>query len=290
MNELSEFFIKKNRSMGPYQINATQSKNLENKKPLIAIHGWLDNHASFIPLMKQHPEWPWIALDLVGHGMSDWRPERSFYYFFDYLCDLIQFIQDEYPQGVHLIGHSLGAAITSLVAGVLPDLVQSLVLLDGLGPLVSDSSAVAEQLRLSIYQHRQLKPLRFYESIESMALARQKKHNIHLNSCKLIVEGGSSYTEKGYRWSFDPKLFYLSPVQMTQEQVLSILRTVSAPVYLIKAIDGYPFDNELVQARKEVLKKFSEDLVPGGHHVHMDSPALISLYLEEFYEKNEILF
>jgi pimeloyl-ACP methyl ester carboxylesterase len=290
MNELSDFFIQTTRSMGLYKVNVVQSKNLENKKPLIAIHGWLDNHASFTPLMKQHPEWPWVSIDLVGHGMSEWRPEKSFYYFFDYLCDLIQFIEDEYSQGVHLIGHSLGAAITSLAAGILPDLVKSVVLLDGLGPLVSDSSAVAEQLRLSIYQHRQLKPLRMYDSIETMALARQKKHHIHLNSCKLIVEGGSYLTDKGYRWSFDPKLFYLSPVQMTQEQVLSILGTVNAPVHLIKAIEGYPFDNELVEQRRKALKYFSEDLIPGGHHVHMDSPALVSLYLEEFYQKNKVVF
>ena len=47
--------------------------------PIIALHGWLDNAASFdhlIPLMNNVHV---IALDMMGHGKSSHRSADSFY-------------------------------------------------------------------------------------------------------------------------------------------------------------------------------------------------------------------
>ena len=39
--------------------------------PVIALHGWLDNAASFAPLAARLEGVRLIALDLAGHGLSD---------------------------------------------------------------------------------------------------------------------------------------------------------------------------------------------------------------------------
>ena len=43
-------------------------------EPVLALHGWLDNAASYIPLAA---EWSrtMVALDFSGHGHSDHRPD-----------------------------------------------------------------------------------------------------------------------------------------------------------------------------------------------------------------------
>ena len=42
--------------------------------PVLALHGWLDNAASFDALAPQLPETRLVALDLPGHGGSEPRP------------------------------------------------------------------------------------------------------------------------------------------------------------------------------------------------------------------------
>ena len=61
-------------------------------KPLIvALHGWLDNGASFLPLVPHLDECHLVCVDLPGHGHSDHKPTP--YVFVDWLDDLHQIAQ-----------------------------------------------------------------------------------------------------------------------------------------------------------------------------------------------------
>jgi len=53
--------------------------------PLLALHGWLDNAASFerlAPLLCEH--FHIVAIDLAGHGRSQHRPAGLWYHYIDY--------------------------------------------------------------------------------------------------------------------------------------------------------------------------------------------------------------
>ncbi len=63
-----------------------------NGSPIIALHGWLDNMASFYPLLH---ETAWleqnrlrlITIDLPGHGHSGHRHQS-------HPCNLLEYVQD----------------------------------------------------------------------------------------------------------------------------------------------------------------------------------------------------
>ncbi|RZA29030.1 MAG: alpha/beta hydrolase, partial [Lysobacteraceae bacterium] len=42
----------------------------QGRQKVLALHGWLDNAASFLPLATQLPELDLVMLDLPGHGRS----------------------------------------------------------------------------------------------------------------------------------------------------------------------------------------------------------------------------
>lgn len=75
------------------------------------------------------PGWRVVALDLRGHGESDWaEPPR--YRLMDYVDDVIAVLDALAPGAVPIIGHSMGGRVGVQLAATSPERVQALALLD----------------------------------------------------------------------------------------------------------------------------------------------------------------
>ena len=71
------------------QTLAALSNQPQSGQPVLCLHGWLDNAASFVPLATHLTEWPLLALEFPGHGHSSHRSGDAHYYFFDWVQDLV---------------------------------------------------------------------------------------------------------------------------------------------------------------------------------------------------------
>src|SRR6266851_4620592 len=105
-------------------------------KPLaILLHGGRDHCRSwdFVALaLRNH--FHVVAVDLRGHGDSDWAIGGS-YSITDHVLDVGQLVNALEPrEPVVLIGHSLGAGVALQRAGVFPESVGACVAIEGLGP------------------------------------------------------------------------------------------------------------------------------------------------------------
>ena len=89
---------------------------------LVLLHGWGDSGASFAPLAERWARHaPVAAPDMRGFGGSDHLASGD-YYFSDYIPDLDALLAQLSPQApVALVGHSMGAQIASLYAGIRPE-------------------------------------------------------------------------------------------------------------------------------------------------------------------------
>jgi pyruvate dehydrogenase E2 component (dihydrolipoamide acetyltransferase) len=100
--------------------------------PAVLIHGfggdlnnWLFNHAE---LAAHRAVW---ALDLPGHGESGKALDTGS---LDELADsVIAFLDDRGIERAHLVGHSMGGAVSMTVAAKAPERVASLALIAGAG-------------------------------------------------------------------------------------------------------------------------------------------------------------
>ena len=118
-------------------------------EPVLALHGWLDNAASFMPLATQWQR-PMVALDFSGHGHSDHRPDGVVTHLVDHVRDVLAVADQLGWQRFTLVGHSMGAGIACLFAAALPERVSRLVLIEGLGPPTTPAEDVAKTLRKAL--------------------------------------------------------------------------------------------------------------------------------------------
>ena len=256
--------------------------------PVLALHGWQDNAASFIPLMSHVMSWTEdlyvVAPDLLGHGRSAWRPHQSAYHFVDWLRDIHDLLQKlSWPQ-YSMIGHSMGAGIASLWAGLYPKRCVDLVLIEGLGPLSTPAHEVPEQLAKAL--QTSILPFRERSSLDELVRQRCKLTPMKPENAHCLMTRSTQVSKEGkVQLLQDPMLRMPSLLRFTEDQVQSFMGRITCRTLLIKASDGWPFDPSLMQQRLECLALVHLEEIEGQHHVHMDDPAQVARLCYEFWNR-----
>ena len=257
-----------------------------SQRRVLALHGWLDNAASFIPLAGRLGPARCVALDLPGHGRSQHRPAGAAYHFVDYAAVVLAAADALGWERFTLLGHSLGASIASLVAAVVPRRVERLALIEGLGPMTADAAQAPQRLLNSLEQTASLagKCPPVYPDLEAAASARHAVGGLGAAAARLLAERNSRDTPGGFTWRTDPRLRVGSPLFLTEEQVLAFLQRIEAPSLLVRASSGNLHPRAHMPARYACVRDLRIVDVEGGHHVHMDTPEPVAQALRAFLQ------
>ena len=247
-----------------------------DRKPLLALHGWLDNAASFAVLAPLLEQYYLVSLDLTGHGHSDWRSADAGYQIWDDLPELIGVLDALGWKHFCLMGHSRGAIISCLLASILPERVERLVLLDAVLPEPVAEDLFPAQMRKFLRQKRRWMQHqnRIYPSVDA-AVARRKAGSLPETAVRLLVERNLRPCEGGYTWTTDLRLRGASAVKLSAGHMQAILSRISAPTLLLLAEEGIGKHREVVAQAVEYLRHLEIRHIPGGHHFHMEPGAAI---------------
>ncbi|KAF1699953.1 alpha/beta fold hydrolase [Pseudoxanthomonas suwonensis] len=252
---------------------------------VIALHGWLDNAASFLPLLTHLPPLDLALLDFPGHGRSTHLPPGAEYLMPTYVHAVLDAADALGWERFALLGHSMGAAVAAMVAVAQPQRVARLGLIETVGPLAEDETAAPERLRQAVGAARALrgKSLRVFPDPGVAVRARLHASPMEEAAARLLVERGIRPVEGGHVWSSDPRLTLPGAQRMTEGQVQALLRALECPVHAVLARKAQPYFPEDVRAaRLAVLPRAEVTVLDGGHHLHMDRPAEVAAALGPF--------
>lgn len=257
----------------------------ESGQPVIALHGWLDNAASFAPLSPLLPNLDILALDLPGHGLSDHRPAGQHYHFVDFVADVIAAANTAGWERFSLIGHSMGAGIASLIAASFPERVERLVMIEGLGPWGDDPKACASHLAEATRQilAEPEATQRRYSSREPIIRARMQAGDLGETAARLLVERNTASDSAGVYWRTDPRLRYRSPIYITEEQVQGFLPAIKAPTLFIRDAERIVPAQYNWNQRETLIADLHVVKLPGGHHLHMENPTSVAEAIRAFF-------
>ena len=251
----------------------------------IALHGWLDNAASFLPLLPHLPELDLLLLDFPGHGHSAHLPPGAEYGLATHLHAVLDAADALGWDRFGILGHSMGAAIAALAAAAVPARVERLALLETLGPLAEAEENTAHRLQQAVAatRGRPGAPLRVFPELSVAVRARIQASPMDEAGARLLVERGTRAVEGGYAWRSDRRLVLPAATRLTEAQVRVLLAAVSCPVQVLYADPAQPYLPEDVRhARLDALPQAALAVLPGGHHLHMDQPAAVAAVLGAF--------
>src|SRR5690606_6114058 len=260
----------------------------ESPRPgtILCAHGFLDVGRSFhwtAARLAAHGHRV-VAFDWRGHGESQWLPEGAYYHFFDYVADLADLVPLVASRPLTLLGHSMGGTASALFAGSHPELVDRLVLVEGLGPEAPEGLPGPDHVRRWVdsvreARERRLRPMASIEEAAEKLLVRNP--DLPPDRARRLAAWSVREVEDGYVWSFDPVHRTKGPYPFRPEVFLEFLRALSMPVLLVEGERGYRTRDH--EERVAALGPARRLQIPGaGHMLHWTAPEALAEAIERF--------
>ncbi len=262
----------------------------QEKPVILALHGWLDNAASFDLLAPLLSKYRIIAIDQCGHGKSQHRPLGVPYHFVDYVADAFHVADELGLNEFILMGHSMGANVATTMAGTIPERIKALLLIEGFGPATRAIDQTAVNLRESIekFAAADSKKKR-YADFQTLVKARLQGYwPLTEEAAELLCGRGCIEKDGKYTWSSDPRINFTSPLRMSEEQAAFVRSQIVSPTQIIVGEKGIA---PQVSADKKPLNEFKTAEIArleGKHHLHMERERVQSVadVLNAFLEKH----
>ena len=261
---------------------------------VLALHGWLDNAASFVPLAAYLPGIELVAVDLPGHGRSAHLPPGSDYSFAGALHAVLDIADALGWDRFALLGHSMGAGIASMLAAGCPQRVTRLVAIEALGALPDTEENTVPRMRDAIRAGRALagKRMRVFDELETPVRARTLARTgaIEAAAARLLVERGVREVRRedggvGWEWSSDPRLTLPTMVRMTAGQVRALIAGIECPTRVIHADPPQAYLPEPRRSEHAALLQDGDlHVLTGGHHLHMEQPQAVAAVIGGFLQ------
>ena len=261
---------------------------------IVMVHGWMDVAASFQFVVDcLQKEWHVIALDWRGFGLTE-SPKTDTYWFPEYLADLDALLDHfQANEPVNLLGHSMGANVAAIYAGVRPERIKKLVNLEGFGMPVTHPKQAPSRYRKWLDELRVAPSMRTYANQGEVA-GRLQKTNPRLSDerAAFLAQHWARENAEG-QWEIlgDPAHKNSSPLLYRVEEIMACWQKITAPVLWVEAndTDVWRWMGPKDEARIEIDRRITfipnvqtEMIMDAGHMLHHDQPEILAGLLEQF--------
>lgn len=248
---------------------------------VLMLHGFLDSGATWDlvaePLARAGHDV--FVPDLRGYGDSGHVGSGGYYHFPDYVGDVAALVDQINAPRLALVGHSMGGTIATLYAGTMPDRLEKLALLEGLGAPDAGPGAALTRMRAWLGDMRKLEtwqqPLSsFEEAVERLARMHSSipRENIEKRARQLLRTNAAGEL----RWAYDPMHRTTSPTPFSLESFKGFLRSITVPTLFVSGGSiGWRLPDE--KERLACIKNVRHiDLEDAGHMMHWKVPEAVA--------------
>ena len=243
--------------------NIIFSKGNESLRPVILVHGDLQNHTAlnFIAELMKSKGHSVLSFDLPGHGLSNFSEDTK-----NLVKTLESIIKKNKISNPIIIAHSFGTALTSMYTRSNP--ASSLVLIS---PLISNFKTVNPAMNLNEIKEKYTK--------YSEATFKEQKLIDYSDKNKPLEEfqklGLETTDLKGI----------INNVNLIQSLPLQDdIQNLNIPILLITSEDDHLIPIQYVKQLQQKAKSAKLEIIEGGHNIILTNPQGIIDAINKNYE------
>jgi pimeloyl-ACP methyl ester carboxylesterase len=253
---------------------------------VLLLHGFLEHaHAwDLVAPALADAGFHAFALDLRGHGDSEWIGAGGYYHFADYTADLAGIVR-ALGGRVALVGHSMGGSAAVVYAGTEPERVSALVCVESLGPPDMGIETAPERFAAWIddLERVRARPRARVTIEEAAARLRERFPRFSPEVARLMAEHGTRAEDGARVWKFDPLHQTRSPQPYSVAQARAFWLRITCPtLYVEGGASELRLDPADLAERLRVLRARRAVVADAAHHPHLERPAALATMLIEF--------
>jgi pimeloyl-ACP methyl ester carboxylesterase len=250
---------------------------------LFYLHGWADTGSNFQFVADAlGPHWRIIAPDWRGFGRSTCNAKA--YWFPDYLADLHELL-GMYSDGVPvtIIGHSMGANVACLYAGILPERVRSIINIEGFGLPDSDPTDAPLRYRKWLKASETTPVFQSYPDFASLAVKiRKRSPNLSEEQADFVAREWASDIDGTVRLQANPMHKLPTANLYRRAEAAACWRNISARMLLVCGRKS-PFADQLSSFEAALSSPSKSCTLPEvGHMIHFEAPEGLAREIEAF--------
>jgi pimeloyl-ACP methyl ester carboxylesterase len=243
---------------------------------LVLLHGGAQNAHTWDTVALALDR-PLVAIDLPGHGRSDWRDDRA-YWPAENARAVAAAVRELAPDAAAVVGMSLGGLTALALASEAPDLVRKLVLVDVTPGVDKDKASavisfIAGPESFASFDEILDRTVTFNPTRSVSSLRRGILHNAH------------ERPDGTWAWRYDRFHLPEGETMPVFDDLWGYVDAVQVPLFLVRGADSPVVGDEDVEellrrqpgARVEVVEQ-------AGHSVQGDQPLILADLVADFVE------
>jgi pimeloyl-ACP methyl ester carboxylesterase len=277
--------------------------------PMLLVHGGLDSAWSWSEIAADlRRDFRVVAIDLRGHGDSGWS-QGGDYHTHAFLGDLASFTAEVFDGPVSIVGHSMGARLSAFFAGAMPEAVERLVAMEGLGggnveELAQSAGAKTREwatsrrarhindhvtqvggwLRArSRYRRKAPRPYTDVEDVVARQLARPEQRLTREQALQFAATNMRDDGNGARVWKFDPAVKWYIGAEAAECESLSYFARIACPTLHLYGAESWSYPppaKDLAAFRQGRLVVIPE----AGHWIHLNQPAAVLREVRAFLQ------
>ncbi len=239
----------------------------EGSRTALLLHGLGATAAAWTGVRRalhERGSMRWLAVDLGGHGGSDWQ---SSYSVGQLAAPLAELVQQQQMHDLFIVGHSLGAYLAlALASGWFGITVRGVL---GIGPKISWPAPDLQAAR-----ELAARPVRWYPTAEEAWTRYRRVSGLtaDIAPSEEWLTRGAVKAESGWRLAQDPRTFAVAGAPFAS------LAASANPRVLLARGERDPMVS--VQELRTHAPK-AHDIPGAGHNAHIEDPTAVVALLEQ---------
>ena len=251
---------------------------------LLLLHGYLDTGGTFGPMVRQlDPALHVLAPDMRGHGRSDRVSADGYYHFHDYVRDVRALVRAHARRKLVVMGHSMGGGIAMLFAGTWPEVVERLILVEGMGPMAESAGDAPARMRRWVREMDSPREGRRYGSLDEVARSLVTRNPGLGAACAVEVAGHLAEEREGaWVWRHDPLHRTRNPHPYEPQRYAPFVEAITCPVLLVTGGRTWYRWEDLPDRRRRLADRRRIHWPDCGHMVHWERPEALAAAVSAF--------